>query len=264
MKKILFAAVVATLIGTPVLAADMPLKAPPPAPVAAYNWTGWYVGGNVGYGWGRNTGAGWTSFTDAGVPFGVAGYFGAGGNGLPGVNPKGVLGGGQIGYDWQVSPTTVLGLVADLDASGMRGSAAAQVTPGFFDPTTQTNAAQLKWLGTFRAKAGFTSNNWLIYATGGLAYGRVNEQNAMNCAACGPPQFFAGSSSSTRAGGTVGAGLEYGLAANWTVGAEYLWFDLGKISTTATLTAGTNTLTTFTSQAKFDGSIARAFVNYKF
>ena len=132
-------------------------------------------------------------------------------------------------------------------------------------PRPQTNSAQINWLGTFRGKLGVTaSSNWLLYATGGLAYGGVRETNAMNCAPCGPPQFFAGSNSTTRAGGTVGGGLEYMVAPNWTVGAEYLWFDLGKISTTAFLTAGTNAGTTFTSQAKFEGSIARVYLDYKF
>lgn len=197
--------------------------------------------------------------------FGAAGYFAAGGNVLPGVNPRGALGGGQIGYDWQVAPTWVVGLVADIDAAGMRKSASATVTPPGFVNTIQTNSAQINWLGTFRGKLGVTaSSNWLLYATGGLVYGGVRETNAMNCAPCGPPQFFAGSNSTTRAGGTVGGGLEYMVAPNWTVGAEYLWFDLGKISTTAFLTAGTNAGTTFTSQAKFEGSIARVYLDYKF
>ena len=263
MKKSLLGIVaIGAFFGTPALAADMALKTPPPV----HSWTGFYIGANVGYGWGNNTGPGWTSFTD-GPPglFGVAGYFAAGGNVLPGVNPRGALGGAQIGYDWQVAPTWVVGLVADIDAAGIRTSASGTVTPAFFVNTIQTNSAQINWLGTVRGKLGVTaSSNWLLYATGGLAYGEVHETNALNCAPCGPPQFFAGSASTTRAGGTVGGGLEYMVAPNWTVGAEYLWFDLGKISTTALLTAGTNSGTTFTSQAKFEGSIARVYLDYKF
>jgi outer membrane immunogenic protein len=274
LKKLLIATATLAVLGTSAFAADLPqpmpapvYKAPAMVPAPAYSWTGFYVGGNVGYGWGSNTGAGWNSFTDVPSPgtFGVAGYFAAGGNVLPGVDPRGVLGGGQIGYDWQFAPAWVVGLVADLDAADIRNSASATVTPGFFVNTIQTNSAQINWLGTVRGKLGVTaSSNWLLYATGGLAYGEVRETNALNCATCGPPQFFAGTTSTTKTGGTVGAGLEYLLAQNWTVGAEYLWFDLGKISTTAILTSGTNTGTTFTSQAKFEGSIARVYLNYKF
>lgn len=247
-------------------AADMPTKAPAyrAAPVAMYNWTGFYVGGNVGYGWASNTGAGFTSFTDTAPLFGAVGYFAGGGNVLPGVKPRGAIGGAQIGYNWQTSPMWVLGLVADLQASGMKDSAIGSVTPVGFVNTTQSNESKITWFGTARAKAGFASNNWLIYGTGGLIYGGVKTATALNCPACGPPQFFAGSTSSTKAGWTIGAGLDYGLTPNWILGAEYLYFDLGSISTTATLTSGTNVNTTFTSNSKFRGSIARVSLDYKF
>jgi outer membrane immunogenic protein len=258
----LFAAVSTVAFAQIASAADMPVKAAPlmPAP-AMYNWSGWYIGGNVGYGWSRDTGAGFTSFTDPGG-FGAASYFADGGNVLPGTKPKGVIGGAQIGYNWQISPIWVLGVVADIQASGMKDSQSA-VTPPVVVTSTETNESKITWFGTARVKAGWAQNNWLFYGTGGLAYGGLKNATTFNCAGCSPPHLFAGSSSQTRAGWTVGAGVDYGLSRNWTVGAEYLYFDLGSISTTATLVTGT-VPATFTSNAKFAGSIARVTFNYKF
>jgi outer membrane immunogenic protein len=234
---------------------------------APVNWTGFYIGGNLGYGWGSDTGSGFNSFTDipvGGSFFGAAGYFGAGGNVLPGVTPKGVIGGGQIGYNWQNNPAWVWGLVADFQASGMKDSASATVTPPGFVNTIQTNDSKIDWFGTVRGRAGFTSANWLLYGTGGLAYGKVRTDTRLDCAPCAPPQFFAGSTSQTKAGWTLGAGLELAMFPHWTVGAEYLYFDLGKITTTAALVSGTNSGTTFASESAFRGSIVRMTFNYKF
>jgi outer membrane immunogenic protein len=243
-------------------AADMPVKAPPPPAPAAYSWTGAYIGGNIGYGWSGNTGAGWSSFTDPGGAFGAATYFALGGNVLPGVKPAGVLGGGQIGYDWQLSPTVVLGVVTDLDASGMKGAGASAVAPGGAAASIQSNSAQIKWVGTTRIKVGFASDRWLVYGTGGLAYGRVSEQNGLNCVGCGGTVIFSGSNSATNTGGAIGAGLEYGLTPNWTIGTEYLYLDLGKVSTTASDIIAPGV--TFTSTAKIQSSIVRINLDYKF
>lgn len=120
----------------------------------------------------------------------------------------------------------------------MKASATGSVTPVGFVNTTQSNEAKIKWFGTVRAKAGYAANNWLLYGTGRLAYGKVEQNTALNCPACNPPQFFAGSSSKTKIGWTIGAGLDYGLTPNWILGVEYLYFDLGSDSTTAMLTRG--------------------------
>ena len=79
------------------LAADMATKAPPApiAPAAAYNWAGWYVGGNIGYGWGGSSDPN-VSFVDPGAAVGFAGYFAAGGNVTPNLHPIGVVGGGEV------------------------------------------------------------------------------------------------------------------------------------------------------------------------
>jgi outer membrane immunogenic protein len=271
VKRLAIVIAAVGLVGTPALAADMAVSAPPP-PAPVYSWTGAYVGGNVGYGWGNNTGAGWTSFTDPGGFAGVAPYFAAGGNVLPAVHPRGVVGGGQVGYDWQISPLWVTGLIADFQASGMKDSASATFSPSGFKPpatSTQSNSEEIKWLGTVRGKVGIAPNNWLVYGTGGLAYGKVSSNVVLDCAhsanPCGPPTVFGGTASPTRIGWTVGGGFEYGFLPNWTVGAEYLYFDLGEISTTAgTVAGGPIPGVTFTATSKFAGSIARLVLNYKF
>jgi outer membrane immunogenic protein len=245
-------------------AADMPMKAAPMvAPVSAYNWTGFYVGGNVGYGWGQNTGAGYTSFADPIGSFNIPFYFAGGGNQLPGTTPRGVIGGGQIGYDWQITPLLVLGVIGDLQASGLKASAITTgIFPGFGGgPTTQTNSNKENWFGTVRGKVGYAINNVLLYGTGGLAYGAVNSSTSLTCPGCAPASVFAGASSSTRVGWAAGAGLEYGLTAHWIVGVEYLHVDLGSISVTAASPGFPQA--TFTSQSKFSEDIARFVLNYK-
>ncbi len=249
-------------------AADMPAKAPPaPAPVSTYNWTGWYVGGNIGYGWGANTGNGYTSFIDPAVILFGPDFFALGGNVLPGVDPHGITGGGQIGYDWQVSPLWVLGVVADLQASSMKASAIGAASIGAFTGITESNSAQVDWFGTVRGKVGYAANNFLVYGTGGLAYGEVKANTGFNDPSNGAGAVnFAGSTSSTKAGWSLGGGVEYALSSSWRVGAEYLYVNLGTISTTETQSTrlAIPTGDTFTSNSKFNENIARVFINYKF
>jgi len=124
-------------------AADMPLKAPVvPAPVSRNNWGGWYTGGNVGYGWGISSDPNISFFDPGGVGF--ASYFAAGGNVTPDPKPSGVIGGGQVGYNWTFTPSRIGGLVADFQGSGMKASTTNAVTPpGGFFTTDQTNSEQI-------------------------------------------------------------------------------------------------------------------------
>ena len=81
-------------------AADMPVKAPMPMMAAPYNWGGWYVGGNLGYGWGDRS----KPFADPSNFAGLDAYFAAGGNVTPNLKQQGVIGGGQVGYNWDGEP----------------------------------------------------------------------------------------------------------------------------------------------------------------
>ena len=281
-------------------AADMPLKAPPPPPAPVYSWTGFYAGVNAGYGWGSSDAhpAGTNTSPCIPFPFGFCGtpiqpIIVSGGVAsalaIPPVlspNARGGLLGGTIGYNQQFG-RWVAGLEADLAwtrivGSDTRGGGAGWVAPLSFN-STATASNQLRDFGTLRARLGFTPvAPLLIYATGGLAYGRVSSNVQVgeaivptgNCIALfgtcnGTPAI--GGSSSTRTGWTVGGGAEYLFAGQWSLKAEYLYYDLG--STSYGLTPITNlglpgspfiTAAVTSSSSDFRGSVVRVGLNYKF
>jgi outer membrane immunogenic protein len=261
---------VAQLTAVGAFAADLP-AAPAytkaPAYVSAPSWTGFYIGGNLGYGWGNNTNPA-ISFVDPGAGLGTAFFFASGGNQYQNMNPKGVIGGGQIGYDWQAG-NWVLGGVADFQGSGMKASSNPLVNlPGFNANIGEPLSAKINWLGTVRARLGVAQQNWLFYGTGGLAYGQVNSTIGNVIPAPGFPTFvMAGSQTTTKIGWAAGAGVEYKVASNWSVGLEYLYFNLGTDAVTAVPvvnTLGVLPTTSFSASQKFGGNILRALVNYRY
>jgi outer membrane immunogenic protein len=163
MKKIIVATVLAAIGSTSTLAADLGARAPytkAPAMAALANWSGFYVGANVGYGWG----SGHTEIVGLPDP-----EFGLPRTALD-TNPKGVIGGAQIGYNWQVG-SLVTGLEADIQGSGIKGSTSRTVSIGG-GPATLTASEKLNWFGTVRGRLGFSATpDLLLYGTGGLAYG---------------------------------------------------------------------------------------------
>jgi len=163
------------------LAADMVVKAPPP-PAPVYSWTGFYAGGNIGYSWGKASG----DLNDPAIAF----FSGLGS--LPtsfseSLKPKGGIGGGQFGYNYQINPTWVVGLEADLQASNEHaGNSQSASTSGVFigpgitgltsSAVGTTFDARISWFGTARARAGvLITPTTLFYATGGLAFGGVRD-----------------------------------------------------------------------------------------
>ncbi|MGY2905092.1 outer membrane protein [Bradyrhizobium sp. URHC0002] len=242
------------------LAARPYTKAPLLEPI--YNWTGFYIGGNVGYSWGRSSdtstltnGAGTVLFTSADR-----------------ANMDGVIGGGQIGYNWQVQ-NWVWGLEADFQGSGQKGSrgylcATSVCTPPFGviavfpGPAVPVSLDQkLEWFGTVRGRVGVLATpQVLFYATGGLAYGEVKNTATIGLV----PVAF--SNSDTRVGYTVGAGVEGVIGGNWTAKLEYLWVDLGRTSgsfLTALPALGGGVLSSNYS-SRITDNIVRLGVNYKF
>ncbi len=217
MKRfVLAAAAVALSIGA-ANAADMrgpamPAKAP--AYVAPiYNWTGFYAGLNGGGGWGHASVSG---------PLSTGGDF----------NTSGGLIGGTLGYNYQVGQA-VFGLEGDIDWANIKGSAtcAAGVTC----------EAKNTWLGTARGRIGYAFDRFMPYVTGGLAVGDVKTE------ATG-----LGSASTTKAGWTLGGGVEAAIAGPWTVKAEYLYVDLKN----ASAPAGSST--------DFRTNVVRGGINYRF
>jgi outer membrane immunogenic protein len=268
LNQLLLASVAVVLAFVPglALAADMPLKAPPPPLSPVWDWSGFYIGINGGYGWGTNTNPA-ISFTDPGPLFiGFPGYFAAGGNVMPNLRPQGFIGGGQIGYDKQFN-NIVLGIVADFDGANINASATNIVTPlGGLGPlvtSQQSLSEKLDFLGTVRAKAGVAANNWLFYGTGGFAYGRVKESISFDAPAA--PLFLDNSGSTTRGGWAGGAGVSYGWS-NWELGVEWMHYDLGRVSITAPTNAPGFIIpgASITASERVAGNVVRGVISYKF
>jgi len=216
-------------------AADLPQKAPPytpPPPI--YSWTGFYIGGHVGYGWGSLNGD--TAHTVR-VPS-IGPFFPLNAVLFPSlerdINPNGGLGGIQAGYNYQAA-RVVYGVEADLTWTGQRDSFnfAGASTPVQFEDFDyqETTAAKLRYMGTVRGRIGYAFGEFLPYITGGLAWGRMamdlnwalKQRFCQICVAS-----FSGSESHTLFGWTLGAGFEYAFGPRWSVKAEYLFVDLGE------------------------------------
>jgi len=248
-------AISALLIAMPLSmasAADMPLKAPPPAPAPVYSWTGFYGGANVGYSWGRSSDS-WNYFAPnitTGSTICGAGAYCISGSGTDNLN--GVIGGLQAGYNWQTG-NLLAGIETDFQWSGQRRTEnfttpfQAAAPAGSAGTGFETFAEKLQWLGTLRGRIGYAPGQWLFYATGGLAYGRVTENG--NMAATGffsafvpgsPPcptgvcPVASFSNSVTKAGWTIGVGTERAIDGHWSLKAEYLYVDLGTANTAFT------------------------------
>lgn len=262
MLKVLVAALaVLALASGSVKAADMATKAPPPSVAAPVGWAGWYIGGNVGYGW-NNASVGIASSTPVlGALIGIGT--------IPSslaTDPKGVLGGLQAGYNYQINKT-VLGVEADLSLADISGNAAVR-NPGPVLPfaTYTTSVAQrLGWFGTLRGRIGFTpADKLLVYGTGGLAFGSSNFSGNIQRSAILLNFGVPASSDVVRTGWTAGAGAEYALSNKWSVKAEYLYYNLGNVTLTANQTPPPILLASSASY-KFtvSGSIARVGLNMK-
>jgi outer membrane immunogenic protein len=229
-------------------AADMAIKAPPAVAAAAYDWTGLYVGLNVGGGWGKS---GNTYIADFPPPTPA-------GADATGVN--GGIGGAQLGYNLQ-SGAWVLGVETDIQGAGQRGSnitactlAGCQV-PG----STIADTEKLTWFGTTRARIGVTSGSWLTYVTGGAAYGRVSATGITTLPGVGTITVV---TPSTQTGWTAGGGIEAALTGKWTWKVEYLYMDLGSFS--GSVSDPFITGATAGGTVHFTDNILRAGVNLRF
>lgn len=276
-KALATAAFAAMVVVPAASAADMAPRytKAPPAMVEVWNWTGFYIGGNAGYSWGRsNTDVNFFD-TTTGAPIVLP----PGSITSSSFDMNGGIAGGQAGYNWQTG-NYVLGVEADAQWSGERGSAAyrcaATAGGGVCLPTltflppgaTGTNLAlseSLEWFGTVRGRAGFlVTPKVLLYGTGGLAYGSIKTSGTLSgFNANGVAIAFAGSSSDTRVGWTVGAGVEAMITQNWTAKLEYLYMDLGRFNS-ATFTLAPAAPIGANVSSDFTDHILRAGINYKF
>jgi outer membrane immunogenic protein len=272
MKKLLIAgAALAALIGTPALAADMAApvyKAPPPV-APAWSWTGFYIGLNGGGVWGKDhltsspadagTAAFWAPCSVAGAcPFDY-------GNGSTGTSGEF---GAQAGYNWQIS-NFLIGVETDVQWTDTKSNSAvalANVGTGFV-PFNGQATSKLDWFGTTRGRLGvLAAPTWLLYGTGGVAYGTVKRTWTQNFPISG--QLVAGANTQDAVGWTAGAGTEWMFAQNWTVGLEYLYIKFESTNFAATgfgsigCTAANCNFNVHSSG--FQANVARLKVNYKF
>jgi len=227
-------------------AADIPFptKAPPfqPAPT----WTGCYVGGNVGYGWGRNQ-----AITDDPAVVTPPVYAGSD-------TGTGIVGGGQFGCDYQMS-NWVFGAQGMFDGANVEGSH-HPTAAGF--TANETLGFKTEWLATLTARIGYVIQpQVLVYLKGGAAW--AHNTYSDDDAILVPPYF--GSASATRNGGTIGGGLEYAFHRNWSLFAEYDYMDFGSRSTTISYaTSNAGIVNPFTYDMKQNLQIVLFGINYRF
>jgi outer membrane immunogenic protein len=202
MKKVLLGAAACVVFAAPAFAADLPARTYTKAPVytapeAVYNWTGFYIGGHIG------------------------GAF-PGGNSLENGNGR-FLGGVQAGFDYQFAPNWVIG--AEAQYSWLTGNSGN----GVVFPGTTLVTANTDQLGSVTGRFGYTWGPALLYAKGGFAW-RNNDNLGVSVA--GAPAAFT-VDANHRDGYTVGAGLEYMFAPNWSVKGEYQYYNFGSTSFTS-------------------------------
>jgi outer membrane immunogenic protein len=231
MKKFLLATVALVALGAtaPALAADLAARPYTKAPAYAapiYNWTGFYVGGHIGGDWTGNS-----NFGGLAVSNSDNGAF---------------LGGLQVGGDYQFAPNWVLGVEGQYSWLGSANSGA--VFPGGL----VYNERQ-RGLGSVTGRLGYTWGPAMLYAKGGYAYADVND--SLTTLGAATPFAF---DSNHRNGYTVGAGLEYMFAQNWSAKIEYMYYDFGSSRFTSPAA-----LVPFGSFRTTDNTV-KAGINYRF
>jgi len=236
MKKYLLAsAAVLTLCATaPALAADLGArtyynKAPAMAPAAVYNWTGFYIGGHLG-----------GAFNDNNNIFGGSGGFT---DGTGNSNNGRFLAGVQAGYDYQFAPNWVIGVEGQY--SWLASNNNNFVGTGFAFNSDRRD------ISSVTGRLGYTWGPAMLYFKGGYAYS--DSRDSVNFGVTPVTGFSRGS----RDGYTLGGGLEYMFAQNWSAKVEYMYYDFDRnISTTFATGASGN--------FRDEEHVIKAGLNYRF
>ncbi len=204
-------------------------------------WTGSYLGANAGYGHGKAS----ADFSVAGTPL----FSGS-------ERLDGLVGGAQAGYNWQ-SGALVLGAEVDAQATAQKATS-SQVCAIPLCPVaiTQSSDDKLAWFGTLRGRAGFAAGEVLLYATGGVAYGKFQSTQTLTT--------LLGSVTTTaidqHLAWVYGGGAEAALGRNWSVKAEYLFLDSGTVTTNYSLPG----IGLVTQTSRMTDHILRGGINYRF
>jgi outer membrane immunogenic protein len=221
MKKLLTGSIAAIAMAAtaPAFAADMAArytKAPAPVAVMAYNWTGCYIGGNLGGKWGNTS-------TDVLIPATAASAAATASFGRD-TSDGTFIGGGQIGCNWQAPGSNfVFGIEGDGDAQRLRQSRVIRTTvPPFV--AGDTFDIRSDWQASIRGRVGYAWDRWMLYATGGVAFTEVRA--GANFIATGIFPATIAADTKTLVGATVGVGAEYAITNNWSLGVEgrYSWY----------------------------------------
>jgi len=255
------------------MAADMPVKAPPvTAAPAPYNWTGFYLGLNAGGAWGYS-GDPLTTVACSPATFAStyicttsaadAAALAAAGTGS--MSASGFTGGVQGGYNLQ-SNNAVYGVELDFESLHLRPSRSVSGTYpvggiGISSPFTINESASTDWLFTARGRLGWAFNTLLVYATGGVA---VTDLKASNSYTDPTPAAGTWAASATKAGWTVGSGVEWAFSKTWTAKIEYLYVDFGSVTANGTITPGPGYAQAISTKTDLTAQIARAGINHKF
>lgn len=212
--KVFKVAALASVFAFPVMAADMPVYAPPVeafVPVSTYDWTGFYAGVHVGYGWGENDAAAYATLISLLID-------------ETSIDSDGFFGGAQIGFNMQ-SGNWVFGLEGDFSGAAIEGDARVAVA-GVLDLDL---SADINWLSTVRGRVGYAFDTTLLYLTGGLAIGEVEVGFAT------PNGSTSGSDDDVYFGFAVGAGIEHAFSDRVSAKLEYLYVDLGEETFVSTI-----------------------------
>jgi outer membrane immunogenic protein len=250
MRKLGFlttTALTTSLVSSAGMAADlrMPVKAPVIAP--PFSWSGCYIGGNAG-GVSARIEHGFTVPSNPVVTRESTG------------RDTGFTGGGQVGCNWQYSPSWVFGVEADINYVGVKRSSNFAFSVGN-EEVTGTQTTKLRWLTTIRGRLGPTWDRSFLYVTGGAAIGGIKSSIT---AIDSNNSIYGGSVSNTRFGWTVGGGYEYAFSRTISGKLEYLHFDLGRVNYQVNrLTGVPNIPVPWSARARASGDIIRAGINFR-
>lgn len=241
IKSVLIASTVSLAAISSAKAADAIVYEEPLAVIVdTFSWTGGYIGVNAGYAGGKFKHP--FSFTDELLETTLD-------SGSVNVTSSGFIGGVQAGYNWQFENGMILGAEADFQGANLKGEVNFDS-----DGINAEAGTKVNWYGTLRARLGVAPvERLMVYATGGLAYGKVKSYADIDGEGL--------SKSKTKAGWTVGAGAEYAFTNNWTIKSEYLYTDLGK---TTLVNYVDEDLYGFNLKNKVSFHTVRVGLNYKF
>jgi outer membrane immunogenic protein len=208
-------------------AADIPRKAPPKVtpPPPAFSWTGCYVGGQAGGGWGRKE----IEHDEIGPDPGVS---------SSSANISGGVVGGQIGCDYQFAGAWVLGIAGDALWANIKGTGPVPEEADEGGPGSDTFSVTNNFLGTITGRLGYSFwNTGLIYIKGGAAWAH-DKYDFSNAPELVSTTFQSTGLDESRTGWTLGGGIEWAFAPNWSARVEYAHYDFGNKSHSLTFTDG--------------------------